>query len=59
MIMEKYLSEARAYFQSLSIEELKSVLTKAGFNVRDGSGKIVLTSPIKRPANKTKKYSKI
>lgn len=50
--MEKYLSEARAYFQSLSIEELKSVLTKAGFNVRDGSGKIVLTEPIKRPANK-------
>jgi hypothetical protein len=52
MIMEKYLSEARAYFQSLSIEELKSVLTKAGFNVRDGSGKIVLTESIKRPANK-------
>ncbi|MBS3948430.1 MAG: hypothetical protein KGZ57_09075 [Dethiobacter sp.] len=41
--MDKYLKEARLYFDSLSTEELKTVLTEAGFEVREGSGKIIFT----------------
>ncbi len=40
-IMDKYLKEAREYFVSLSTEELKNVLTEAGFEVQEGSGKIL------------------
>lgn len=40
-IMDKYLKEAREYFSRLSAEELKAVLTEAGFEVQEGSGKII------------------
>jgi hypothetical protein len=41
--------EAENYFKSLSREELKNVLTEAGFEVEDGEGKVIFTDKEKPP----------
>ena len=44
--MDKYLIEAQEYFRSLSTEDLKQVLINAGFDVRNGAGRIIFTNQV-------------
>ena len=41
--MEKAIQKAKEYFDNLSKEEFMGVLIEAGFNVTEGTGKIIFT----------------
>jgi len=44
--MKNYREEAVEFFESLSKEELKSLLSNAGFEVEDGAGEVIFTEEL-------------